>query len=114
MSRETVDRIPDDYKASGVPGSSDRARISAGITSTPGYLKSLRWVRRLILAGPNWLQNQFMSQAYWQWAALFICCWGRRLHPVMLQRWNRWRADTALDIAPSPARFPAALLQRLS
>jgi MscS family membrane protein len=112
VSRETVDRIPDDYESVKMfPTRSDKGEdFYEYYIYTPGYLVAPRWYD-LILAGPDWLQNQFMSQAYWQWAALFLLLAVAVSIPVMLQRWNRWRAVPLSDVHRRLRGFQQPLLQ---
>ncbi|WP_425087327.1 mechanosensitive ion channel family protein [Stappia sp.] len=112
VSRETVDRIPDDYESVKLfPTRSDKGEdFYEYYIYTPGYLVAPRWYD-LILAGPDWLQNQFMSQAYWQWAALLLLLAVAVSIPVMLQRWNRWRAVPLSDVHRRLRGFQQPLLQ---
>lgn len=114
VSKETVDRIPDDYEAvKRFPSRSDRGEdMYEYYIYTPGGLVAPRWYD-VILAGPEWLQNQFMSQAYWQWLLLVALVIVSISIPVALQRWNRWRAVPLSDVHRRLRGFQQPLLQLL-
>lgn len=99
VSRETVDRIPDDYQAVKLfPSRSDAGEdLYAYYIYTPGNLVAPRWYD-LILAGPDWLRAELGNQAAWQWIALAVLSLFALAVPIALQRWSRWRAIPISDI----------------
>jgi MscS family membrane protein len=99
ISKETVARIPSDYEAVKLfPSRSDSGEdLYAYYIYTPGNLIAPRWYE-LIRNGPAWLRYQFHNQAAWQWLGLVILTLLAVSVPVMVQRWNRWRAVPLSDV----------------
>uniref|UniRef100_UPI003BAB52BE mechanosensitive ion channel family protein n=1 Tax=Stappia sp. TaxID=1870903 RepID=UPI003BAB52BE len=99
ISKETVARIPADYDAVKLfPSRSDNGEdLYSYYIYTPGNLVAPRWFD-LIRAGPAWLRYEFYNQAVWQWFALGVLVVLGVSLPILLQRWNRWRAVPLSDV----------------
>ncbi|MBD1546310.1 mechanosensitive ion channel family protein [Roseibium aggregatum] len=98
ITGSSVDRIPEDYELiKSFPSRQDRGDdLYAYYIYTPGNLVAPKWYN-LIRSGPDWLGNQVLSQAYWQWIALVLLTAITLAIPVLFHRWSRWRAVPLSD-----------------
>ncbi|SHM71177.1 mechanosensitive ion channel family protein [Roseibium suaedae] len=93
VTSESVARIPEDYEL--IKTFPSRRDLGDDLYDyyiyTPGNLVAPKWFE-LIKSGPDWLRHHFLSQAYWQWIALFLLSLVAIAFPVLLYRWERMRA----------------------
>ncbi len=98
ITKASVDQIPDNYELiKSFPSRQDRGDdLYSYYIYTPGNLVAPKWYN-LIRSGPEWLGNQVLSQAYWQWIALVLLSALTLAIPVLYHRWSRWRAVPLSD-----------------
>lgn len=93
VSGATVERIPTDYDVvKTFPLKVDRGEdIYEYYIYTAGDLVAPPWYA-LIQQGPEWLQNHYAGQAYWQWLAFGILTLSPLLFLLIWRKARRWRA----------------------
>ncbi|WP_346897452.1 mechanosensitive ion channel domain-containing protein [uncultured Roseibium sp.] len=98
ITKASVDRIPEDYELiKSFPSRQDKGDdLYAYYIYTPGNLVAPKWYN-LIRSGPDWLGQQVLSQAYWQWIALVLLSVLTLCAPILFHRWSRWRAVPLSD-----------------
>nr|WP_306308787.1 mechanosensitive ion channel family protein [Flavimaribacter sediminis] len=93
VTADTVEQIPDDYEVvKYFPAKVDSGEdLYDTYIYTPGQIVPPQWFD-LVELGPEWLQNRYGGQAYWQWLGLILLC----VTPIALAlswyRLTRWRA----------------------
>ncbi len=99
VTQETVAEIPDAYELikSFAPRTDDGDDLYAYYIYTPGNLVAPKWYE-LIEAGPEWLGNHVLSQAYWQWIAFALLSLLAVAGPVLMFRWERMRAVPVTEV----------------
>lgn len=93
VTAETVEQIPDDYEVvKDFPPKIDSGEdLYDTYIYTPGQIVPPQWFD-LVQIGPEWLQNRYGGQAYWQWLGLVLLSVTPIAFALSWYRFTRWRA----------------------